>query len=98
MMKSLELNVFQRPKNHFYLIMTYTRDMTNTELEKQEDNEKMHEDSVVNGEQTEVIVKNGGLSFEKEFKIDKVFLEKRDSIFLATAGLFLLYEKYYTIN
>ena len=48
----------------------------------------MQEDSVVNGEQTEVIVKKGGLSFEEEFKIDKVFLEKRDSIFLATAGLF----------
>lgn len=38
------------------------------------------------------------MQFEEEFKIDKVFLEKRDSIFLATSGLFFLYEKYYTIN
>lgn len=48
----------------------------------------MHEDSIVNGEQTEVIVKKGGLNFEEEVRIDKKFLEKRDSIFLATAGLF----------
>ena len=80
------------------MVLTYTRDMTNSERERQVDNEKMQEDSVVNGEQTEVIVKKGGMSFEEEFKIDKVFLEKRDSIFLATAGLFQLYEKYYTIN
>ena len=98
MMKSLEIRVFQRPKAHYYMVLTYTRDMTNSERERQVDNEKMQEDSVVNGEQTEVIVKKGGMSFEEEFKIDKVFLEKRDSIFLATAGLFQLYEKYYTIN
>lgn len=58
----------------------------------------MHEDSIINGDQTEVIVKKGGLNFEEEVRIDKKFLEKRDSIFLATAGLFQLYEKYYTLN
>ena len=62
--------------------------MTSHEFEQQIENDKMHEDSIVNGEQTEVIVKKGGLNFEEEVKIDKKFLEKRDSIFLATAGLF----------
>ena len=63
-MKSLEMIVLQRPKNHYYLIMTFTRDMTSNELGTQEENEKMHEDSILNGEKTEVIVKKGGLSFE----------------------------------
>ena len=87
-MKSLELTVLQRPKDHYYLIMTFTRDMNNTELERQQDDEKVHEDSIVNGEQTEVIVRKGGLDFNEEIRIDKKFFEKRDSIFLATAGLF----------
>ena len=68
--------------------MTFTRDMTSAELEQQIENEKMHENSIINGEQTEIIVKKGGLNFEEEVKIDKKFLEKRDSIFLAAAGIF----------
>ena len=44
--------------------MTFTRDMTSNELGTQEENEKMHEDSILNGEKTEVIVKKGGLAFE----------------------------------
>jgi len=30
--------------------------------------------------------------------VDKRFFEKRDSVFLASAGLFYLYEKYYTLS
>ena len=48
----------------------------------------MNEDSIVNGEKTEIIVRKGGLNFEEEIRIDKKFFEKRDSIFLTTAGLF----------
>ena len=69
------------------------------ELERQDDKDnKINEDSIVNGEHTEVIVKKGDLRFEEEICIDKKFFEKNDSIFLAASGLFQLYEKYYTIN
>ena len=87
-MKSLDLTVLQRPKAHYYLIMTFTRDMNNKELEKQDQADKDHEDSIMNGEATEVVVKKGGLNFEEEIRIDKKFFEKRDSIFLTAAGLF----------
>ena len=97
-MRSLELTVIQRPKNHYYLIINFTREMTNPELALQKDNENLQEDSILNGEETEVIVKKGGTSFEEEIRIDKKFFDKRDCIYLATAALFQLYEKYYTIN
>ena len=93
--------VLQRPKAHYYLILTFTRAMTPQEIEQNMvngNNDKLQEDSIVNEEETEVVVKKGGLGFEEEIKIDKKFFENRDQIFLATAGLFLLYEKYYTIN
>ena len=48
----------------------------------------MQEDSIINGEQTEVIVKKGTSNFEEEIRIDKKFFEKKDSIFLASVGLF----------
>ena len=85
-MKNLDLMVLQRPKAHYFLVMTYTRDMSTKELERQEDNDKINEDSIVNSEHTEVIVKKGDLRFEEEIRIDKKFFEKNDSIFLAAAG------------
>ena len=88
MMKTLEMVVVQRPKIHYYLILTFSRDMNEQELERQNEEEKMHEDSIINGEHTEVVVKKGNLSFEEEIRIDKRFFEKKDSIFLASAGLF----------
>ena len=97
-MRSLELTVVQRPKAHFYLIIVLTREMSGAELERQAENERNHEDSICNGEQTEIFVKKGDLRFEEEIRIDKKFFERRDSIFLASAGLFHLYEKYYTLS
>ena len=49
-MSSLELSVVQRPKAHYYLIIMLTREMTAAELERQAENERNHEDSIVNGE------------------------------------------------
>ena len=97
-LKSLDLCLVQRPKAHYYLVIVFTRDMTPVELERQVENERNHEDSIINGEQTEILVKKGDLRFNEEIRIDKKFFERRDSIFLATAGLFHLYEKYYTLS
>ena len=97
-MNSLELTCIQRPTAHYFLVIILNRDMTGAELERQTMNERNHEDSIMNGEQTEIVVKKGDLRFEEEIRVDKKFFEKRDSIFLASAGIFHLYEKYYTLS
>jgi len=40
------------------------------ELEKQADNKKNQEDSIINGEQTEIIIRKGFLDFDEVIRVD----------------------------
>jgi len=67
---SLQLSFFNRPRGHYTLIICFSRDMNLKELEKQADNKKSQEDSIINGEQTEIIIRKGFLDFDEVIRVD----------------------------
>lgn len=94
---AMELSHLERPANYHYLIVKVTR----SEELQDGGNEMPEENSIIDGEQSEVFIIKGYKKFEE--KTEKIALNRcmpnqRDQVFLATSGIFMLYEKYYTLD
>lgn len=93
----MELSHLERPANYHFLVVKVTRSEELQDAGK----EMPEENSIIDGEQSEVYIIKGYKKFEE--KTEKIALNRcmpnqRDQVFLATSGIFMLYEKYYTLD
>ena len=93
----MALSFFHRPRNYFTLVVKYTRDTADREINEQMQ-KGMEEASIIDGEHTSVVIIKGS-HFEEEVQLEHLMPEgERNNLYLCTAGIFMLYEKYFTLN
>ena len=93
----MELSFFHRPRNHFFLIVKFTRDKRVHELEERMA-KGLEESSIVDMDHTEVVIIKGS-HFEEEVRLEHLMPEgEKNNCYLIASGIFMLYEKYFTLN
>jgi hypothetical protein len=90
----MELSSIERPVGYNYLIAKVTRD---GEIDVGDG--ATEENSITDEESSEVyIIKGHKKEFEEKMCLSRCMPNQRDQIFLATSGIFMLYEKYFTLD
>ena len=97
MVHSMDLSFFHRPRNYFTLIVKFTRDKLEGEMEEQAQR-GIDESSIIDKDHTEVVIIKGS-HFEEEVRLEHLMPEgEKNNCYLCTSGIFMLYEKYFTLN
>ena len=97
-LNSIRMTMYNRPKSHYFLIITISRTMRDEDLQREEQNKIDDSGITMAKDYTETIVKKGNSEMNDTIYMDKLLPDKKDSSFLVTSGIFQLYEKYHTIN
>ena len=95
----MELACYQRPKNFFTLVVKFNRDKDQKEYEAEEENNNLlNETGIVSRDHTEVVILKGS-RFEETVRLEHLMpAEDKNQCFLVASGVFMLYEKYFTLN
>lgn len=90
----MELVSIERPVGYHYLIVKVTRDGDIDLLDGVAD-----DNSINDGQSSEVyIIKGHNTEFQEKIDLSRCMPNPRDQVFLATSGVFMLYEKYFTLD
>jgi len=91
------LAFYHRPKNYYTLVVNFTRDKNENEIEEQE-KANLDESSIIDMSHTEVVIIKGS-HFDEVVRLEKMMPEgEKNTCYLCTSGMFMLYEKYFTLN
>lgn len=90
----MELLSLERPVHYHYLIVKITK------KQMVEPDELVRNENSINDQKTSeiYIVKGHNKEFEEMIPLSRCMPNTSDHIFLCTAGVFMLYEKYYTLD
>jgi hypothetical protein len=88
----MEISHLERPAGYHYLIVKITK-----ERHGGIDGGPIDENAIIDGDISEVFIVKG-YKLEEKISLSRCMPSARDEIFLATSGIFMLYEKYFTLN
>ena len=94
----MELAFYQRPKNFYTLVIKLNRNKDVKDYEGEEENNLLNESGIITRDHTEVIILKGS-HFEETVRLEHLMPpEDKNQCFLVASGVFMLYEKYFTLN
>lgn len=88
----MEISHLERPVGYHYLTVKITKERYGVQ-----EGGFVEENSIVDGEISEVYIVKG-YKFEEKIALNRCMPSSKDDVFLATSGIFMLYEKYHTLN